>query len=52
MLDMCHSAMDEWDKDNAKGLSGFVVDTLLADLLDYPLDIKMYNKAMTELESL
>ena len=50
VLDVCHSVMDEWEGDTAKGLSGFIVDTLLADMLDQTLDVKMYKEAMERLE--
>jgi len=49
VLDVCHSIMDEWEGDTAKGLSGFIVDTLLADMLDQTLDIRMYQNALGDL---
>ena len=49
ILDSCHDIMNEWEGDTAKGLSGFITDTLLKDLLDQTLDIKLYNQTIEEL---
>ena len=49
VLDACHSIVEEWEGDTGKGLSGFITDRLLEDLIDYPPDARLYREALQRL---
>jgi len=48
ILDTCHTIINTWDGTTGKGLSSYITDTMVLDLLE-PEDLKLYNESLEEL---
>ncbi len=50
VLDTCHDIIDTWEGDTARGLSGYITDSMLKSMLD-PEDMQLFNQTLKRLRN-